>query len=609
VALQPDGKIVVAGTADTNRIGTWDYDFAVARLFSNGAPDVTFGTFGQVTHGMGGTDEARVIAIQPDGRILAGGFTQQGFNGENTRRFAIARYTFDGRLDKTWDHDGKVTVDFGAGSPLNDMIVAPDKTVVAVGAASGQFAVARFTEYGRPDASFAGMGKVLTGFGGNEAAYSARMTPEGKLLVAGGCSGQFAMAQYHANGSLDSGFGAGGKVVTDFAGNEAILRTELAPNGKIMAYGANSAGSINVARYARATPTVQVVKRDDSASEASNAAFGYAAVVRDRAYDFPTRVLITVGGNATHSQDYDSSLRDRRSIGNTVGGINSGSKGRGPGGGRLPGAGGIGGLGSGDVVLPLREKYIDIPAGKTSVPIIVNVRDDAAIEPVETVSFTLAASPDYSMGASKSASVNIADNEVVHVNFQKLVPAFAQGHATDVGAVFGDRGAGLSFGWDADNTANARVRVNSASPDFRYDTLNHMQKDGANRRWEIAVPNGMYDVRVVAGDPSNTDAMYRMDLEGKLALAGNPTGETRWFRSTVRVRVSDGRLTLSNGAGAVNNRICFLDIKSAPVGATAEGMVAGNLPVQLKTPATAGNWTQRPNGLFSDNQIDEPLWA
>jgi hypothetical protein len=136
-----------------------------------------------------------------------------------------------------------------------------------------------------------------------------------------------------------------------------------------------------------------------------------------------------------------------------------------------------------------------------------------------------------------------------------------------------------------------------------------MQKDGANRRWEIAVPNGIYEVRIVAGDPSNIDAVYRMDLEGKRSLVGNPGGGTRWFRSTVRVRVSDGRLTLSNGSGAVNNRICFLDLKSAPLCATTEGKIAADLPVQLKTPATAGNWTARPNGLFSDNQIDETLWA
>ena len=72
--------------------------------------------------------------------------------------------------------------------------------------------------------------------------------------------------------------------------------------------------------------------------------------------------------------------------------------------------------------------------------------------------------------------------------------------------------------------------------------------------------------------------------------------------------MTDGRLTLSNAAGAVNNKIAFIDIKSAPMYATP-GLVGSPAPVKLYGPATAGNWTKKANGLFSDNQIDEKLWA
>ena len=76
----------------------------------------------------------------------------------------------------------------------------------------------------------------------------------------------------------------------------------------------------------------------------------------------------------------------------------------------------------------------------------------------------------------------------------------------------------------------------------------------------------------------------------------------------MNVRVSDGRLTLRSAGNSVNNKIAFIDIKAAPTGADA-GRVATNLPVRLFGPATASLWHRRPDGLFSDNQIDEPIWT
>src|SRR5829696_8340196 len=64
------------------------------------------------------------------------------------------------------------------------------------------------------------------------------------------------------------------------------------------------------------------------------------------------------------------------------------------------------------------------------------------------------------------------------INFQKSTPAAPSGYFIDSGQVFGDRGNGLAYGWDADNTASARDRNNSLFPDQRYDTLTHMQLYG-----------------------------------------------------------------------------------------------------------------------------------
>ena len=74
------------------------------------------------------------------------------------------------------------------------------------------------------------------------------------------------------------------------------------------------------------------------------------------------------------------------------------------------------------------------------------------------------------------------------------------------------------------------------------------------------------------------------------------------------VEVTDGRLTVTNGSGAQNNKIAFLDIKSAPIGAQV-GSVTGTLPVSLFGPATQNQWTKGSDGLFSDKLIDDTtIW-
>jgi hypothetical protein len=82
----------------------------------------------------------------------------------------------------------------------------------------------------------------------------------------------------------------------------------------------------------------------------------------------------------------------------------------------------------------------------------------------------------------------------------------------------------------------------------------------SNARWEMAVPNGTYNVRLVAGDPKHFDSVYRTNVEGTLGLSGTPTNSVRWIDSTVQVTVTDGRLTVTNAAGAQNNKLAFLEI-------------------------------------------------
>jgi hypothetical protein len=88
-----------------------------------------------------------------------------------------------------------------------------------------------------------------------------------------------------------------------------------------------------------------------------------------------------------------------------------------------------------------------------------------------------------------------------------------------------------------------------------------------------------------------------MNLEGQLALSGTPGGATHWFERTVRGAVSDGR-TLSNAAGAQNNKIAFVEIRSAAPGAQA-GPVTDNLPVNLPGQKPAVSRHQKDDRIFS----------
>ncbi len=111
IAIQSDSKIMVSGYIST---GSYT-DFVVARYNSNGTLDNTFGTTGIVTTAIGSqNDEAFSIAIQSDGKIIAGGYTSNGSNYD----FALVRYNTDGSLDTGFDSDGKQMTSF---TSLNDM--------------------------------------------------------------------------------------------------------------------------------------------------------------------------------------------------------------------------------------------------------------------------------------------------------------------------------------------------------------------------------------------------------------------------------------------------------------------------------------------------------
>ncbi len=233
VAVQPDGKIVVTGPAGVHRP-----DFALARYDSGGALDDTFGTGGIVTTNIGpGYDIANGVVIQPDGKIIV-----VGSSGTYHPAFAIARYEPDGSLDPSFGMDGVVVTRFGVWGAARAVALQSNGRPVLVGTNGAGFAIARYLPDGELDPSFGRDGKVGDSFPLGDARAVA-LQSDGKIVVAGDRDiFRFAIARYTARGRLDATFGGDGRVTTNAAsgGEQAISGIVVQPNRKIV--GAGSVG-------------------------------------------------------------------------------------------------------------------------------------------------------------------------------------------------------------------------------------------------------------------------------------------------------------------------------------------------------------------------------
>jgi uncharacterized delta-60 repeat protein len=281
VAIQPDGKIVVAGYAITAATP----DFAVARYNSNGTLDSSFSGDGIVTTPINdATDIATGVAIQSNGFIVVVGNTDHSGN-----RMAVVRYTPSGSLDPgfgtggsssggmtavrlntngtpdtTFSGDGAVaTAPEASGSAANAIAIQPNGHIVIAGWASNgtrhDFAVVRYDTAGAPDATFAGPGFAITPMStSNNEAKGVNIQRDGKIVVSGfasdGTHDSFAIVRYLAGGALDNNFSGDGKATTQVVSGVDNIATgqAMARNGKpvIVGYAQNGATQdFGVARF------------------------------------------------------------------------------------------------------------------------------------------------------------------------------------------------------------------------------------------------------------------------------------------------------------------------------------------------------------------------
>jgi len=256
VAIQNDGKIVVAGTTNNNN---GKDQFFVVRYYGNGDLDNTFNGNGKVFT-LIGTQlcRARSVAIQTDGKIVVAGFYKAGSTpGYN---FAVARYNTNGTLDNTFgpDANGKTGIDFGGADDYGwSVAIQTDGKIVVAGHSGGLFEVTKLSTGGKRIGNFGVNGKVTTLVGNSSLGRSLAIQTNGKIVVSGralvgNANWDFGLVRYNADGSLDGNFGTNGIVTTGFGHQDYGDAVAIQQDGKIVVVGTTElmqGDKIAIARY------------------------------------------------------------------------------------------------------------------------------------------------------------------------------------------------------------------------------------------------------------------------------------------------------------------------------------------------------------------------
>lgn len=239
--IQPDSEMIVVGAAASR--------FHIARYLNTGFFSPTFGSVGQVSidFGPGGSDAANAVALQNDGKIVVDGVSTAAMDtdGNIFQRFAVARLDSNGTPDSTFSDDGKlVTYVTSTNSVAYAVAVQTDGKIVAAGKAQTgahdfevSVALVRYNTDGSLDTTFGTGGIVVTNFDSVfQQAYAMVIQPDNKILIAGnvgGASTGFLVARYNTNGTLDTSFNGGHSVGLYGAAKSIALQTD----GKIVTAG------------------------------------------------------------------------------------------------------------------------------------------------------------------------------------------------------------------------------------------------------------------------------------------------------------------------------------------------------------------------------------
>jgi uncharacterized delta-60 repeat protein len=243
VKIQSDGKVVVAGWT-----GGAGGDFALVRYNTDGSLDNSFGSKGKaITDINRSGDVAYTMGLQPDGKIVLAGTTTP----KNTSNvdLAVVRYNADGSLDTSFGTGGKVTRHLASPLAANihggmDMAIdSSTNQVVVVAQLTDSDVVVRLNTNGTPDASFGSNGAGFVSFGTQSTIPAVAIQPDGRIVVTGSDA---VLARFNPDGTLDATFGSGGTVVTVLPTNLADViprAVTIQPDGRIVVAGVETTNS------------------------------------------------------------------------------------------------------------------------------------------------------------------------------------------------------------------------------------------------------------------------------------------------------------------------------------------------------------------------------
>ncbi len=243
VAVQPNHRIVAVGT-----VGGED-DAAVARYLPSGALDGSFDGDGRVTLDIGERDSLSAVAIQPNGRIVVAGFTgsrQFGWPppvGGGTTDTVVARFEPNGDLDPTFGTGGVQVIDLGRHEgAFGDLALRSDGDIV-LGShlqRTGQDADAlalRLNPGGQLDDSFSGDGAKVIDFGAVDTIHAVTLDSRDRVVLAGVSGKDGAIARLWGSGRLDRGFAGDGRRTIDLGGRLGFGDVQARPNDELVVVG------------------------------------------------------------------------------------------------------------------------------------------------------------------------------------------------------------------------------------------------------------------------------------------------------------------------------------------------------------------------------------
>ncbi len=252
--IQPDGKILAAGFT-----GLTESDFALIRLLPNGNLDSSFNGTGIVTYNFGSSyDRGYAVDLMSDGRIILAGSMSNGLSED----LGIIRYNSNGTFDNTFSDDGISTLTLSSGNDnCFGLSIQPDGKMVLIGTAyltssTNQIAAARLNIDGSLDNTFSDDGIQLVDLGNNsDWGLDLVIQPNGQILIAGMTAPQgytdFSLVRLQSNGSLDNSFGIGGFVTTPLnTDGDSPAAMALQNDGKVILVGQVSYESVDAVKLA-----------------------------------------------------------------------------------------------------------------------------------------------------------------------------------------------------------------------------------------------------------------------------------------------------------------------------------------------------------------------